>query len=168
MLCKWLCFNEIKPPFLQDKLCWRSHFAPQLHMFKNRDNGHPYRILPDPKILVLIKNILLLLVIELIATCVCVRACVCVCVCVCVFVFFHREGFFSLQDVWDMLEGYGGSTILCCECYARCFCQVLSSPLLKISYFTSKDENSARQKTGKKTTWYIGNLRKGDIYWYRI
>ena len=25
--------------------------------------------------------------------------------CVCVFIFFHREGFFRLQDVQDILEG---------------------------------------------------------------
>ena len=33
--------------------------------------------------------------------------CVCVCVCVCVHVciFFHREGFFRLQNVEDILEG---------------------------------------------------------------
>ena len=29
----------------------------------------------------------------------------CVCVCVCVLVFFHREGFLSLQNVQDILEG---------------------------------------------------------------
>ena len=30
----------------------------------------------------------------------------CVCVCVCVFiVYIHREGFFRLQDVQDILEG---------------------------------------------------------------
>ena len=28
-------------------------------------------------------------------------------VCVCVFVLFHREGFFQLQDVWDMFDGHG-------------------------------------------------------------
>ena len=33
---------------------------------------------------------------------------------VCVFIFFDREGFFRLQDSWDILEKYG-STILCCE-----------------------------------------------------
>ena len=32
-------------------------------------------------------------------------ACVCACVCVCVFIFFHREGFFRLQDFQDILEG---------------------------------------------------------------
>ena len=30
---------------------------------------------------------------------------VCVCVCVCLFIFFHRGGFFRLQDVRDILEG---------------------------------------------------------------
>ena len=71
-------------------------------MFKNRDNGHPYRILPDPKILVLIKkhpSSFSDRVDSHVRVRACVRACVCVCVCVCVFVFFHREGFFSLQDV---------------------------------------------------------------------
>ena len=34
---------------------------------------------------------------------VCVRACVRACVCV--FIFFHREGFFRLQDVQGILEG---------------------------------------------------------------
>ena len=42
-------------------------------------------------------------------TCVFVFVCVCVCVCVharaCVFPFFHREGFFRLQNVQDILEG---------------------------------------------------------------
>ena len=38
---------------------------------------------------------------------VCVRVCMCVCVCVCecVFIFFHREGFFRLQDIQDIPEG---------------------------------------------------------------
>ena len=54
---------------------------------------------------------------DAVCVCVCVRACVhvslclCVCVCVCVharacvFPFFHREGFFRLQNVQDILEG---------------------------------------------------------------
>ena len=44
ILRKWLCLNVIKPPFLLDKLCWRSYFAPQLHIFGKHDNGHLYRI----------------------------------------------------------------------------------------------------------------------------
>ena len=44
MLFKWLlCLNIIKPPFLHDKLCWRSYFDLQLHISGKRDNGHPYR-----------------------------------------------------------------------------------------------------------------------------
>ena len=41
----------------------------------------------------------------------CLRVCVCVCVCVCVyvcvfvFIFLHREDFFRLQNVQDILEG---------------------------------------------------------------
>ena len=34
---------------------------------------------------------------------VCVFVCACVCVCVCVF--FHREGFFRLQNAQDIIEG---------------------------------------------------------------
>ena len=76
------------------------------------------------------------------------------CVCVCVFIFFHRRGFFRLQDVWDILEKYG-STILCCEYLAGCFCQIPSSPYLKMSCFTSKDQNSSLLNTREKTIWYI-------------
>ena len=68
-------------------------------------------------------------------------ACVRVSVRVCVYIF-HHEGFFRLQDVQDILERYE-STILCCEYLSGCFCQVPSSPYLKISNFTSKDENSS-------------------------
>ena len=70
-------------------------------------------------------------------------------VCVCAFIFFHHEGFFQLQDVRDILERYG-STILCCEYLSGCFCQVPSSPYLKMSYFTSKDENSSHHKLERK------------------
>ena len=70
--------------------------------------------------------------------CVCVCVCMCVCVCVCVFMLFYSKGFFYLQDVCDIHEGYG-STFLCCKYHSRCFCQVPSSPFLKLSYFTSKD-----------------------------
>ena len=85
---------------------------------------------------------------------------------VCVFIFFHHEGFFRLQDVRDILERYG-STILCCEYLSGCFYQVHSSPYLKMSYFTSKDENSSHHKLERKR-WYIDGQRKDDIYWYRI
>ena len=63
--------------------------------------------------------------------CVCVCVCVCFFTCTCVFILFHREGLFRLQDVWDILEGYG-STMLCCEYHSRCFCQVPSSRYLKM------------------------------------
>ena len=82
---------------------------------------------------------------ELINTCVCV----CVCVRVCVFIFFHREGFFRLQDIQDMLERYG-STILCCEYSSGCFCQVPSSLFPNLSYFTSKDVTPARRKNWRE------------------
>ena len=62
-----------------------------------------------------IQNIQMLCVCVCVCVCACVRTCVfvfvCVCVCVCVharacvFPFFHREGFFRLQNVQDILEG---------------------------------------------------------------
>ena len=83
------------------------------------------------------------------------RACVCVCVCacaracVCMLILFHRGDFFRLQNIWDILEGYGW-TMLCCEYHSRCFCQVPSSPFLNMSYFTSDNEFSARRKLERK------------------
>ena len=86
----------------------------------------------------------------------------------CACVFFHREGFFRLQDVWDILEGHR-STISCCEYSVGCSYQVLSSPYLKMSViFHLQRQKLQRTRTGEKTIWYIGNLRKDDIYWYRI
>ena len=49
------------------------------------------------------------------------RACVCVYGwvggCACVFILFHREGFFPLQDVCDILEGYGSTMLLWVLCH---------------------------------------------------
>ena len=95
----------------------------------------------------------------------------CVCVCVCVFILLHCEGFFRLQDVWDIREGYG-STMLWCEYQSRCFCQVPSSPFLNTSYFTSKDGSSSSPKTGEKAIWYMAPRKYIYIYiyisWYRM
>ena len=94
--------------------------------------------------------------------------CVCVCVCVCMYLYsFTARAFSVCNDVWDILEEHGW-TVLCCEYDSRCFCQVLSSVFLKMSYLTYKDETSTWRQTGEKTTWYIGSLRIDDIYWYRI
>ena len=48
------------------------------------------------------------------------------------------------------------------------FCQVPSSLFSNLSYFTSKGVTPASRKTGEKTIWYNGILRKDDIYRYRI
>ena len=37
-----------------------------------------------------------------------------------------------------------------CECYVGCFCQVPSSPYVKMSYLTSKDENASEHKLERK------------------
>ena len=87
------------------------------------------------------------------------RACVCVCVwvggwvggCACVFILFHREGFFPLQDVCDILEGYG-STML--------FVSIMS-------YFTSEDETPACRLTGEKI-WYDIIRASAKMIYYDI
>ena len=107
---------------------------------------------------------------------VCAHVCVCVCVCVwvggcgcmpvCVLILFHRKGFFRMQWCLGHTWVYGWM-ILYCEYFTRCFCQVPSSTLPNVSYFTSKNETLAIQQAGEKITWYM-LPRKDDIYWYRI
>ena len=87
--------------------------------------------------------------------------CVCVCACVCVCLFFHRKGFFRLQRFYGHNWGYR-STILCCEYYAGCFCQDPSSPYLKMSYFTFKDENPASANWKENYMIYWKTLKR----WY--
>ena len=60
---------------------------------------------------------------------------------VCVFIFFHREGFFRLQNVQDILEGTDQRS--CVVNISKVLYAIPSSPYLKMSYFTSKDENSS-------------------------
>ena len=85
------------------------------------------------------------------------RACVCMCMggwvggCACVFILFHREGFFPLQDVCDILEGYG-STML--------FVSIMS-------YFTSEDETPACRLTGEKI-WYDIIRASAKMIYYDI
>ena len=77
-----------------------------------------------------------------------------VCGCVCVYILPPWRLLPSarcLQHTW-----WPGSTIMCCEYYSGCFCQVHLSRYLKMSYFTSKDENSSQTQ----------NWRENDmIYW---
>ena len=86
------------------------------------------------------------------------------CVGLCVFILFHREGFFRLQDVWDILQGYG-STMLCCHYHSRCFCQIPSSPFPNMSYFTSKDKTPARWQMERKRydIWFREKMIYIDI-----
>ena len=85
------------------------------------------------------------------------HACVCVCVygwvggCACVFILFHREGFFPLQDVCDILEGYGSTTL---------FVSIMS-------YFTSEDETPACRLTGEKI-WYDIIRASAKMIYYDI
>ena len=80
--------------------------------------------------------------VDIYCLCVCARACVCVFV----FLDFHRKGFLPLQQWCLQYTWLYKSTILWCEYYSRCFCQVSLSPFLNMSYLTSKDESPASQQ----------------------
>ena len=83
--------------------------------------------------------------------------------CVCGFRLCHCKGFFHLQcclgHTWVR-----GSTILFYEYFFRCFCQVHSSPFLKLPYFTSKDKT--QQSNTLKRKWYDIFVHENMIYIY--
>ena len=91
---------------------------------------------------------------------VCVCVCVYVCVCVCLY-----SSTVKASSVWKMSKTYLRVRIndLVLWIFVDWLCQVLSSPCLKMSYFTSKDENSSRPPTGEKTIWYNA-LREKMIF----
>ena len=91
----------------------------------------------------------------------CVSVCVCVCVYVCVCKLIYCGCFFRLQDVWDIHKSYG-STMLCCEYHSRCFCQLPSSPFLKMSYISPPKTKTREHKLERRLNyiwfrkrWYI-------------
>ena len=82
-------------------------------------------------------------------------------VCVCVFILFYREGFFRLQDVWDILERYG-STMLCWVLFQVLLLNYFISVSKNVINIASKDEDSSEHKLEKKRydIWF----RKKMIY----
>ena len=86
---------------------------------------------------------------------------------VCVFIFFHREGFFRLQDVCNILDGPDQRS---------CVVNIILGASAKFIYLgiwkchisPPKTRTLAKHKTGEKTIWYIGGQPKDDIYWHRI
>ena len=48
----------------------------------------------------------------------------------------------------------------------RCLCQSPSSPLLNLSYFTSKDKNSIHRKTKRK--WYTNDAAQRWMKWHKF
>ena len=84
--------------------------------------------------------------------------------CVCVFIFLHREGFFRLQDVQDILER-DGSTILCCEYLSGCF---LPSSFISISesiIFHLQRRNSNPPKNWREFEMIYWNSAKRWCLW---
>ena len=91
-----------------------------------------------------------------------VRVCVCVCVCVCVFMLFHL----LLSSVCTTSLAYVRSSnqrSFVVSISVTALCQVPSSPYLKMSYFTSKDENSSPTLLERKR-YDIMCTDKDDIY----
>ena len=80
------------------------------------------------------------------------------CVCVCVFILFHLLVSSDCKTSVTYLRCSDQRSFV--VSIARGFCQVPSSPYLKMSYFTFKDENSSPLHTGEKTIWYIGVSKK--------
>ena len=74
--------------------------------------------------------------------------CVCVCVCVCVFILFHLLASSDCKTSVTYLRCSDQRSFV--VSIARGYCQVPSSPYLKLSYFTSKDENSSHHKLERK------------------
>ena len=67
--------------------------------------------------------------------------CICACVCVCLYSFTVKVSSVC-DDVWDIPE-YTDQRSCVLEYYSGFLYQVPSSPFLKISYFTSKNETRA-------------------------
>ena len=82
----------------------------------------------------------------------CLCVCVCVCVCMCKFILFHLLASSDNKTSVTYLRYSDQRSFV--VSIARGFCQVLSSPYLKMSYFTSKDKNSSQQKLERKR-YYI-------------
>ena len=83
-----------------------------------------------------------------------VCVCVCVCLCLCVFIPFHLLASSDCKASLICLRCSDQLSFV--ESISRGFCQVPSSQILNLSYFTSKDENSSWQLLERKRMrWYI-------------
>ena len=86
-------------------------------------------------------------------------------VCVCVFILFHHEGVFRLQDIWDILGRHGRTHV---EYHCRCFCQVPSSPFLKISYILPPRTKTPASTNWKENSVIYGSAKRSYILIYDI
>ena len=66
------------------------------------------------------------------------------------------------NNVWDILEGTDQRSFVV-SIILGAFCQVPSSPFLKMSYFTSKDETPTTDKLERKSC-NILHQREDDVY----
>ena len=94
------------------------------------------------------------------------RARVCVCVCVCVYTLLPWNPLLSARFLINTLGVRINDVMLWVS-----FKLLLPSSFISISksvIFHQQRRNSSSLTTGEKTKWYIGNLRKDDMFWYRI
>ena len=111
------------------------------------------------------KNLLCNFIVQFIAGA-CARARVCVCVCVCVYTLLPWNPLLSARFLINTLGVRINDVMLWVS-----FKLLLPSSFISISksvIFHQQRRNSSSLTTGEKTKWYIGNLRKDDIYRYRI
>ena len=104
--------------------------------------------------------------------CVCVFSCVCACVCVCVFacVCLYSSTVKASSNCKTSVTYLRGTNQRCyIDYHSRCFCQVLLSLFLKMSYIspskTTKDENPSEGKLERKRydTWFHEKMIYIDV-----
>ena len=74
---------------------------------------------------------------------------------VCTRIFFRREGFFRLQDIWDILEGYVRINDLVLWILIWVLLPNFFISVSKSIIFHLQRRNYNSPKTGEKTKWYI-------------
>ena len=93
---------------------------------------------------------------------------VCVCVCVCVYSFTVKASSVCKMSETYMKRTDQRSSVVSINLGIWMLLPVSFISVSKNVYFTFKGETPARWQSGEKTIWYIGILRRDDIYWYRI
>ena len=89
------------------------------------------------------------------------------CVCVCVFIFFHREGFFRLQDVQDILEGTDQRSCVVNISWLR-YAKFHHRCIWKCHISPRKTKTPAALLLERKRYDITRSAKRWYVYWYRI